>query len=300
MIGSGMRVGVDFGGTKIEAAAVTADGGFATRVRRPNPGAYEPALDVVAELIAEVEAAVGPAERVGVGIPGSPSPRTGLVRNANSTWLNGRSLREDLERRLARPVRLANDADCFALSEATDGAAAGARSVFGAILGTGCGGGVVIDGRLLSGASGIAGEWGHTPLPWPSGAELPPTLCWCGRSGCLETYVAGTGFERDYALAAPRLSGPEIVAAMRAGEPAATAAFDRYLDRLARGLAVICDIIDPEVIVLGGGMSNVSELYLRLPGAVAPHVFSDVWETPIRPAMHGDSSGVRGAAWLWP
>lgn len=300
MIRSGNRLGVDFGGTKIEAAAIAPDGRFVTRVRRSNPGDYRAALEAVAELIAEVERTTGAAERIGVGVPGSPSPRNGLIRNANSTWLNGRPFQEELAHRLARPVRLANDANCFALSEASDGAAAGARVVFGAILGTGCGGGLVIEGRLLGGANGIAGEWGHTPLPLPTADERPPTRCWCGRAGCLETYVSGTGFERDYALTAPRLNGPEIVAAMRDGDPAATAAFDRYLDRLARGLAVVCDLIDPDVIVLGGGMSNVDELYDRLPPLIARHVFSDAWDSRVVRAAHGDSSGVRGAAWLWP
>jgi fructokinase len=295
------RIGVDFGGTKIEAAALGADGRFLARLREPNPGSYEEALEAVARLVAAVERQSEPVAAVGVGAPGSASPRTGLVRNANSTWLNDRPLLQDLERVLGRPVRIANDANCLGLSEAVDGAAAGARVVFAAILGTGCGGALVVDGRLVEGRNAIAGEWGHAPLPWPRGDEIPGRACWCGRQGCLETYVSGTGLETDYAQSAgERLKGPEIVGRMRAGEPAAVAAFDRYVDRLGRGLAVVADLADPDVIVLGGGMSNVSELYQRLPGAVAPHVFSDVWETPVRPALHGDSSGVRGAAWLWP
>ena len=294
------RLGVDFGGTKIEAAAISPEGGFAARVRAPNPGGYQAALDLVAELVVEVERTTGPIARVGVGMPGSPSPRSGVIRGANSVWLNGRPFREDLERRLERSVRIANDANCLALSEAADGAAAGASSVFAAILGTGCGGGVVVDGRILEGANGIGGEWGHTPLPWPGAGEWPAPLCWCGRAGCLELYVSGSGLERDYTEGAPALSGPQIATAMRAGEPRAAAAFDRYVDRLGRGLAVICDVLDPEVIVLGGGMSNVDELYARLPAAISRHVFSDVWETPVAKAVHGDSSGVRGAAWLWP
>jgi fructokinase len=291
---------VDFGGTKIEAAALDADGRFVTRLRRPTPGRYDAALDAVAELIEAVAREAGPVDRVGVGMPGSPSPRTGLVRNANSTWLNGRRFGWDLEDRLGRPVRLANDANCMALSEASDGAAAGARVVFGVIVGTGCGGGVVVDGRLIEGANGIAGEWGHTPLPWPGPEDDLAEPCWCGRRGCLELYVSGTGFERDHARTNPALRGPEIVAAMRGGDAGASAAFRRYLDRLGRGLAVVCDLLDPEVIVLGGGMSNVDELYAGLPAVIRRHVFSDGWEGRVVRAQHGDSSGVRGAAWLWP
>jgi fructokinase len=253
----------------------------------------------VAELVAEVERRTGPVARVGVGIPGSPSPRTGLIRNANSTYLNGRPFEADLCEALGRPVRLANDANCLALSEATDGAAAGASVVFGVILGTGCGGGIVVDRRLVAGASGIAGEWGHTPLPWP-GPDETALPCWCGRRGCLELYVSGTGFERDHARTGVDLRGAEIVAAMRAGDAEALTTFGRYLDRLARGLAVICDVLDPEVIVLAGGMSNVDELYARLPETAAPYVFSDGWSARIVAARYGDSSGVRGAAWLWP
>ena len=295
-----IRLGVDFGGTKIEAAAIAPDGSYAARVREPNPGRYEAALETVARLVQAVERETGPVPRVGVGMPGSVSPRTGALRNANSVWLNGRPFREDLERTLGRPVRLANDANCLALSEASDGAAAGERVVFAAIIGTGCGGGVVLDGRIIEGANGIGGEWGHTPLPWPGPDELPANLCWCGRLGCLETYVSGTGLERDYAGHAEPLRAPDIVAAARAAEPVAAAALDRYVDRLGRGLAVIADILDPDVIVLGGGMSNVDELYARVPPVLAERMFSDVCETRLVRARHGDSSGVRGAAWLWP
>ena len=295
-----IRIGVDFGGTKIEAAAIAADGSFAARLREPNPRDYPGALAVVGRLVTEVEARTEAVGRIGVCMPGSASPRTGLIRNANSVWLNGRPFREDLEHRLARPVRIANDADCLALSEASDGAAAGAGVVFGVIIGTGCGGGVVVNGRLLQGGNGIAGEWGHTPLPWPVGDEVSPAGCWCGRSGCLETYISGTGFERDHARTAPAAPAPEIIRAMQASEPGAAASFERYVDRLGRGLAVVCDIVDPEVIVLGGGMSNVEELYERVPGVIARHVFSDVWDGRLVRAKHGDSSGVRGAAWLWP
>jgi fructokinase len=296
-----IRIGVDFGGTKIEAAAIDAAGRFVTRIRRPNPREYEAALQVVAELVAEVERAAGPCERIGVAAPGSISPRTGDLRNSNSTWLNGRPFRRDLEAALGRPVRLANDANCLALSEAVDGAGAYGRVVFGVILGTGCGGGLAVERRPIDGYNGVAGEVGHMPLPWPSEAEVPGPDCWCGLKGCLETWISGTGFERDFrAVAGRRLEAPQIMAAARSGESDAAAAFDRYVDRLARGLAVITDMVDPDVIVLGGGMSNVDELYERLPAQVAPFVFSDVFETPIVKAVHGDSSGVRGAAWLWP
>ena len=269
-------------------------------MRRPNPGSYEAALESVAALVLEVERTAGPIRRVGVGMPGSPSPRTGLIRNANSVWLNGRPFRQDLEERLQRPVRIANDANCLALSEASDGAAVGAGVVFGVILGTGCGGGVVTDGRLVQGFNGVGGEWGHAPLPWRTREDGPPTACWCGRAGCMETYVSGSGLERDYAESGTPGKGTEIIARMRAGEPRAAAAFERYVDRLGRGLAMVCDVIDPEVIVLGGGLSNVAELYRRVPPVIARHVFSDVWDSRLVAAAHGDSSGVRGAAWLWP
>jgi fructokinase len=262
---------------------------------------YEAALATVAELVAEVEQKAGPCERVGVATPGSVSPRTGDIRNANSTYLNGRPFRRDLEAALGRPVRLANDANCLALSEAVDGAGAYGRVVFGMILGTGVGGGLAVDRRPVDGFNGVAGEVGHMPLPWPAGPELPALDCWCGLRGCLETYVSGPGLERDYRGATgARLDAPQIVAAAEAGDAAAMAALDRYIDRLARALAVIVDMADPDVIVLGGGMSNVEVLYQRLPALVAPFVFSDVFETPIVKARHGDSSGVRGAAWLWP
>lgn len=297
-----MRVGVDFGGTKIEAAVLDERGDFRARVRVANPGDYDTALATVRDLVAEAERKAGARlASVGMGMPGSISPSTGLIRGANSTWLNGRPFREDLERVLERPVRLENDANCFALSEASDGAAAGRRVVFGAILGTGCGGGVVVDGRTIVGANGMAGEWGHSPLPWPRPEEYRAHRCWCGRFDCLETWTSGSAFCADYeALGGKKLGGEAIVAAARAGEPAAVQALDNYIDRLARGLAAMCDLIDPDVIVLGGGMSNTAELYQRLPEAIAPHVFSDVFVTPVVQAMHGDSSGVRGAAWLWP
>jgi fructokinase len=293
---------VDFGGTKIEAAALDLQGRFLARERRPNPGAYDEAVRTVAELVADVERASGCAgASVGVAVPGSLSPASGRMRNANSTWLNGRPFREDLTAALGRPVRLANDADCFALSEAVEPAHGPAGVVFGAILGTGCGGGVVVDGRLVEGANGVAGEWGHTPLPWARGDEHPGPACWCGRRGCLETWISGTAFAVDYARATGRRRpGPEIVAAAAAGEPEARAALDRYVDRLARSLAVIVDVIDPDLVVLGGGMSNVAALYAETGAMLAGYVFSDVCVTRIVQARHGDSSGVRGAAWLWP
>ena len=292
-----IRFGIDFGGTKIEAAALDQTGAFVARVRKPNPGNYEEALEVVADLLTDAETMAGATcARLGLGIPGSISPRSGLIRNANSTYLNGRPFGQDLEQRLARPVRLANDANCLALSEAADGAGAGARVVFAAILGTGCGGGVVVDGQILDGHNGIAGEWGHTPLPWPRPEEYPGPDCWCGRKGCLETWIAGPSFSRDAGFA----TGQATMDAVNAGNASAMAALDRYFDRLGRAFGALCDLIDPDVIVLGGGMSNVDALYERLPAAIAPHVFSDVFETPVKKAMHGDSSGVRGAAWLWP
>ncbi|HEY0648196.1 ROK family protein [Phenylobacterium sp.] len=283
-----IRIGVDFGGTKIEAAALDPEGRFQARVRRPTPPAYEERLEATREVVGEAERQAGVAvTRVGVGGPGSPSPATGLMRNSNSTILNDRPFPTDLERVLGRDVRYANDANCLALSEARDGAAAGEGVVFAVIIGTGCGGGIAVDGRLVAGRNLVAGEWGHTPLPWPRPEELPGLDCWCGRKNCLELWLSGTGFARD------------------AGKPAEAAdpgdpALERYIDRLGRSLAVIADVLDPDVIVLGGGMSNLDVLYERLPAAIAPHVFSDVFETPVRKALHGDSSGVRGAAWLWP
>lgn len=297
-----MRIGVDFGGTKIEAAALTADGAFAARLREPNPGSYDAAIDTVARLIARVEAEAGATSGgpVGLAIPGSPSPHTGLIRNANSTWLNGRPFAADLEAALGRPVRLANDADCLAVSEARDGAGASAVTVFAGILGTGCGGGVVVNGRLVSGANGIAGEWGHTPLPWPDADEWPGPECWCGRRNCLELWLSGSGLQRDHlARTGQALKAEAVIAAARAGDAEAGPTLDRYIDRLGRALAVIADILDPDVFILGGGLSNVGELYDRLPPLIARHVFADRWEGRVVPARWGDSSGVRGAAWLW-
>jgi fructokinase len=293
-----IRIGVDFGGTKIEAAALDAQGRFQARVRAPSPGSYEASLEVVRDLIAEAECQAGVADAsVGIGIPGSPSPVTGLVRNANTTHLNGRRLQPDVERVLGRPVRLANDANCLALSEAIDGAGVGYGVVFGVILGTGCGAGITVDGRVIEGRNGIAGEWGHTPLPWPRPDELPGPGCFCGRLNCLENWISGPGFARAHGTGE---DARQIVAAAAGGDPAALTSLDDYIDRLARGLAVIGDILDPDVIVLAGGMSNVEALYDRTPEAIGRYTFSDVFTTPVIKAAHGDSSGVRGAAWLWP
>lgn len=295
-----MRIGIDFGGTKIEIAALDADGAFLLRERVANPGDYDAAVLAVQGLVEAAERATGAEGTVGMGIPGSISPTSGLIRNANSTWLNGRPFREDLERALGRPVRMVNDANRLALSEALDGAAAGRGSVFAVILGTGCGGGLVIDGRLVEGVGGIAGELGHIPLPWPRADEYPGPDCWCGQQGCLETWVSGSGFQRAFAAMTGRaLPAQEIVAAARAGEEDARAALGDYIDRLGRGLAVIANIVDPACFVLGGGMSNVNEIYEALPGIVRAYAFSDGWVGEIVPAKWGDSSGVRGAAMLW-
>lgn len=295
-----IRIGVDFGGTKIEAAALSAQGEFLSRLRVPNPGSYDAAIDAVRDLIARTETAVGAAASVGLGVPGSINPATGLMRNANSTYLNGRNFAADLTAALGRPVRLANDANCLALSEATDGAAAGAHTAFAIIIGTGCGGGLVVNGQLVEGANGIGGEWGHMPLPWPKADEVPGPACWCGQHGCLETWVSGTGLRRDHAAVTGRdMPGEWIIEAARTGDAGAAAALDRYINRLGRGIATICNIVDPDVFVLGGGMSNVAELYGRLEAVVRSHVFCDTWRARIVPARWGDSSGVRGAAQLW-
>ncbi|MGG7566414.1 ROK family protein [Rhodovulum sp. DZ06] len=298
-----MRIGVDLGGTKIEAAALGPDGAILLRKRIPSPrGDYAVAIKAIAGLVEAVESAVAArAPRIGVGIPGSISPRSGLVRNANSHWLNDRALDADLAQALGRPVRCANDADCFAVSEARDGAAAGAGVVFGVIAGTGIGGGVALDGRPLRGAGGAGGEWGHGPLPLAHGAEWPGPACWCGRHGCLETWLSGPGLAADHA----RVTGRDVpdaaaVAALAAeGDVGAQATLDRHVDRFARGLAQVVNLLDPHVVVLGGGLSNLADFPERLRAALAPHVFSDHLALDIRRNLHGDSSGVRGAAWLW-
>ncbi|HEY4368133.1 MAG TPA: ROK family protein [Steroidobacteraceae bacterium] len=294
------QIGVDFGGTKIEVAALGSDGEFLARLRAPNPGSYDAAIRTVCELVAAVESQLRATGTVGIGTPGSVSPRTGVMRNANSTWLNGRHFAQDMRAALGREIRLANDANCLALSEAVDGAAAGANVVFAVIIGTGCGGGIVVNGRLIDGAHGIGGEWGHIPLPWPTSAEFDATQCWCGQRGCVETWVSGSGLQRDFATVTGRsLSAEEIVNEARSGDTGAVATLDRYVHRLGRALAIIGNIVDPDTIVLGGGMSNVAELYERLPQTIRAFVFSDVWDARIVPARWGDSSGVRGAARLW-
>jgi fructokinase len=298
---AGLRMGIDLGGTKIEGRVLAPDGEEVARMRILAPqGDYAASVAALADIVRALEAEVGGGATVGIGMPGSLSPVTGLVRNANSTWLNGHPLREDLERALDRPLRLANDANCFALSEATDGAAAGARSVFGVIIGTGCGGGIVIDGHVLEGARGIGGEWGHNPLPWSDPDEHPGPQCWCGRLGCMEMWASGTGLSADYKRRTGELvSGHDIVARANLGEPDAQASLDRHASRLARGLVHIINVIDPEVIVLGGGLSKLPHLYEVVPRLAAPYVFSDIKNIDIRPPKWGDASGVRGAAWLW-
>lgn len=294
-----VRIGIDFGGTKIEAAALDANGEFLARLRVPNPGSYDAALECLRDLVAQVETETGRASSIGVGVPGSISPVSGVMRNANTVWLNGRNFRADVSRTLDRDVRMANDANCLAVSEVADGAARGSQTTFALIIGTGCGGGIVRNGELIEGANGIAGEIGHTPLPWLRANETAAPRCWCGQCGCVELWVSGSGFQRDYETTnGARLDGPSIVAAARRGDPLASAALDRYVDRLGRTLALVCNVVDPDTIVLGGGMSNVTELYERLPDKIREFTFSDVWEARVVPARWGDSSGVRGAARL--
>ena len=276
-----MRIGIDLGGTKTEIAVMDPAGAITLRERVPTPPDYPGILQAIVGLVHRAEATLPGPATVGVGIPGVISPATGLVKNANSQALIGHPLDRDLGALLEREIRVENDANCFALSEAADGAGAGCRVVFGVIIGTGCGGGIVVDGRVLPGRNRIAGEWGHTPLPWPRGSEYPEPRCWCGQSGCLELYLAGPGLIRD--------GGAE--------DPAAR---ERHADRLARGLAVITNVLDPDIIVLGGGVSNLEHLYERVPALMARYVFSDTAALRVVKAMHGDSSGVRGAAWLWP
>ena len=294
-----MRVGVDLGGTKIEAVVLSDSGQILARERVATPGSYD---EMLAALVGKVEQAAGvKTGHVGIGMPGSLSPKTGLARNANSTWINGRDILGDLKRVLARDVRVANDANCFALSEATDGAGAGARVVFGVILGTGCGGGLVVDDKVIEGASGVGGEWGHNPLPWPRADEWPGPTCWCGKQGCLEKWISGTGFEDDYKrIAGTERDARDIASRIPGGQGGSFLAFQNLADRLARGLAMVINIVDPDVIVLGGGLSNIDQLYAAAQERLALYVFSDVVKNRILKNVHGDSSGVRGAAWLWP
>jgi fructokinase len=298
-----MRIGIDLGGTKIEAIALDADGQELQRIRVATPkGDYAGTVNAIAGLVREVEETLQQQGTVGVGIPGTIVRATGLVKNANSLWLNGRPLEQDLSLAIKREVRCANDANCFAISEATDGAAKGANVVFGVIMGTGCGGGLAVGGKTHAGPNGLAGEWGHTPLPWATHDELPGQLCYCGQHGCMETWISGTGFEWDFARVTSRnLRGAEIVAAAASGDAEAEAAMERLVGRVARGLAVIVNVLDPDVIVLGGGLSNLDRLYRGdLLEKVTAYSFGGGVTTPILRNVHGDSSGVRGAAWLWP
>lgn len=299
--GGPTRIGLDLGGTKIEAAALSPDGIILARHRVPTPrDDYPGTLTAMAGLVERLEKTVGPAASVGVGMPGILSPATGLVVNANSVWLIGRPLAEDLERVLERPVRFENDANCFALSEARDGAGRGGRLVFGVILGTGIGGGFVVDGQVWRGRNAIAGEWGHNPLPWPGPAERPGPRCYCGKTGCVETFLSGPGLAADHQRVTGQRAEPaQIVALATAGDPGAEATLARYDDRLARALATLVNVLDPDVIVLGGGLSNLERLYKTVPRLWGAYVFSDQVDTRLVPPVHGDSSGVRGAAWLW-
>jgi fructokinase len=302
----GLAIGIDLGGTKIEVVAMDGAGRELVRRRRPTPrDDYGATLDAIAGLVEGAERELlgeGGAGRATVGVshPGALSPATGLMKNSNSTWLNGRSFDADLTARLGRPAAFANDANCLALSEATDGAGAGADVVFAVILGTGVGGGVVVGGRVLAGPNAIAGEWGHNPLPWPRDDERPGPRCYCGLDGCVETWLSGPGLAADHARVAGEagVAAPEIVARAEAGDPAAAASLERYEDRLARGLATIMNVLDPEVIVLAGGLSNVRRLYADVPRLWDRYAFTDTVRTKLRPPVHGDSTGVRGAAWL--
>ena len=296
-----MFIGIDWGGSKIEAVALTADGAELARLREDTPREdYAGCIATVAALVARIEAAAGQTGSVGVGIPGSLAPRSRLAKGANSTWIAGKPIEADLRAALGREVRVENDADCLAASEAIDGAGAGYNVVFAVILGTGVGAGIATGGRAHHGPNNSGGEWGHMPLPWPDVTEIPGAPCHCGRFGCMETWVSGTGFQADYARhATVPLKAHEIVAKLRAGDRLAATVWRRYIDRTARGLAMVVNILDPDILVMGGGMSNVDELYADLPAALAGYTFSPVFHTPIAKARHGDASGVRGAAWLW-
>lgn len=299
-----MRLGIDVGGTKIELVALQADGTELLRRRRATPRTgYADIIAAITALVRDAETQLNQCGTVGVGIPGTISAHTGLIKNANTTELNGRPLQHDLAQSLGRDVRVMNDANCLAISEATDGAGAGQSVVFAAILGTGCGAGLAINGQPWAGRNRVAGEWGHNPLPWMTADEAPGPPCWCGQSGCIETWVSGTGFAADHARAhpdAPPQTAEQIVAAARQGKATAQQALTRYSNRLARALAHVINLLDPDVIVLGGGMSNVDELYQLLPAQLPRHVFGAECTTPVVRNRHGDSSGVRGAAWLWP
>ncbi|XCW75103.1 fructokinase [Kosakonia cowanii] len=299
-----VRIGIDLGGTKTEIIALDERGETLFRHRQPTPRDYQQTIELIASLVDLAEKETGRRGTVGMGIPGSISPYTGVVKNANSTWLNGKPFDKDLSQRLNREVRLANDANCLAVSEAVDGAAAGAQTVFAVIIGTGCGSGIALNGHSHIGANGTAGEWGHNPLPWMDEDELRyrnEVPCYCGKQGCIETFISGTGFGTDYQrLSGQALKGNEIIRLVNELDAVAELALSRYEMRLAKSLAHVVNILDPDVIVLGGGMSNVDRLYQTVPGLMQKWVFGGECETPIRKALHGDSSGVRGAAWLWP
>jgi len=296
------RIGIDLGGTKIEAIALSANGSILARRRVATPsGNYELIVRAIVDLVSAIEKELGASGSVGIGTPGAISPATGLIKNANSTVLIGHAFDKDLSSALDREVRLSNDANCFALSEALDGAAAGAEIVFGVIIGTGTGGGIAVRGTILTGLNGIAGEWGHNPIPWPRQEELPGPQCYCGRKGCLETFLSGPGLSRDFLDArGDHLEPPDIVRLAEANDEAAETCLRRYENRLARGLAHVINILDPDVIVLGGGMSNIQRLYQRVPRLWDQYIFSDRVETKLVRPIHEDSSGARGAAWLWP
>lgn len=297
-----MRIGIDLGGTKIEALALGADGQELRRIRVASPRHdYAETLNTVSRLVHTLETELAQLGSVGVGIPGTIMHPSGLVKNANSTWLNGHPLERDLSSGLGREVRCENDANCLALSEATDGNGAGHRVVFAVILGTGCGGGLAIDGRVHEGRHGVAGEWGHNSLPWPRIDEIPGPDCYCGKSGCIETWISGTALGQDYErTTGTSLSGKEVAEAAVHGNPEASAAIHRLEDRIARSFASLVNILDPDVIVVGGGLSRLDSIYRNVPPLLERYGFGGGIHTPILPAMHGDSSGVRGAAWLWP
>jgi fructokinase len=297
-----MRIGIDLGGTKIELIALEDDGTVLTRTRIDTPReGYRAVIEAIVAMVHDAETELQRLGTIGIGTPGVISPATGLIKNANSVYLNGRPFDRDVAAALRREVRVANDANCFALSEATDGAAAGAAVVFGVILGTGVGGGVVVGGQLLSGPNAIAGEWGHNSLPWPNAQELPGPQCYCGKRGCIETFCSGPGLVRDFAgQAQPSPTARDVIAAAEQGSPLAEQALQRYEERLAKSLASVINVIDPDMIVLGGGLSNVRRLYHTLPRLISKYAFSDRICTPLVPARYGDASGVRGAAWLWP
>ena len=296
-----MLIGVDWGGTKIEVVALEPDGTELLRIRRDTPrGDYDACLKIVAELIREAETATGREGSIGIGIPGSLEPLSRLGKGGSSTWINGQPVEADLLRIIERPLRVVNDADCFAASEATDGAGAGYAVVFGVIIASGTGAGVAINGRAHHGPNNSAGDWGHNPLPLAKADELPGDSCYCGKFGCIETWLSGYSFTRDFVRhGGAELKPAEILKLKRAGDLRAIANYERWMDRLGRGLSVVVNTLDPDIFVMGGGMSNIDEMYEDLPGKIAQYTFSPVFATPIVRSKHGDSSGVRGAAWLW-